>query len=370
MGGSGSVNKKQDSQCQTDIGLFEEYLARSRSERVGSSLRSRTSNGRSSEGAQRCGSDSSINSDEIFLSLPANNPRERRGLYKTSPIHGDRSPLLNESETPDKCYGNSLVATLEPYGHTIMSDHQDIPPRVKSVSPYHTKHDTNNINYNADIQMECKSTFLQNPSPRALRGSSDPVVQPNFLNGPYITDTGSASAESAYRLKPDGSALYGRRHSDNSPLIKISNPDRVPHRRYTTPNRKPACVDQSQTESSQPLLARHSADVCNSSPVYFAHTDRHSDNNLGSFLAPESTRGMTELPPEINVPTCAFTQNPLGAPSLNSLGHISNVPSPDSTISTGLSKLDEEEVSMISFHSYLKSRGVDLDMSSVQSSDV
>ncbi|OWF48826.1 metabotropic glutamate receptor 1-like [Mizuhopecten yessoensis] len=366
-------NKKQDSQCQTDNGMFEEYLARSRSDRVGSSLRSRASTGRNSEGAQRCGSDSSINSDEIFLSLPPNNAHERRGMYKTSPIHGDRSPLLNESVTPDKCYGNSLVATLEPYGHTIMSDYQrqDVPPRVKSVSPYNTVYD--NAHSNPDHRIECSANTFLHPSPKPLRGSSDPVFQPRFSNGPFLTATVSAPLGSTYQLKPDESSLYGRRHSDNSALIMISNPETVvsnPQRRYTTPNRRPLPqCDQTQTEACEPLLERDSSDLCNSSPVYFSHSDCIRDSRL---LPPDRKADYIKLPPEKHVSSSALTPIPAGAPGLNSYRPTSSAtsPSPDSTMSTGLGKLEEEEVSMISFHSYLKSRGVDLDMSSVQSSDV
>lgn len=372
-GATASGNKKQDSQCQTDTMMFEEYLARSRSDRVGSSIRSRASTGKNSEGAQRCESDSSINSDEIFLSLPANNAHERRGMYKTSPIHGDRSPLLSDREIQDKCYGNNFVATLEPYGHTIMSDYQrqEVPPRVKSVSPYNTRYDNAYSKHNH--HNDCSTNAFLHPSPKAVRDPADQVFQPRFSNGPFLTATVSAPLGNTYQLKPDESSLYGRRHSENSALIKIDNAETVlpiSQGRNATPNRRSVTkCDRSHLEANEPLLDGHSLDMANSSPVYFSHVDCLKDSRL---ITPNSNVDLIKLAPEKHVPASAFNLAPVEAPSLNSNGPVNSAtcPSPESVVSTGLSQLEEEEVSMISFHSYLKSHGVDLDMSSVQSSDV
>jgi len=382
--------KKQDMQCQTESDMFESYLIRSTSQQKKSSLRRRPLNGRNGNG-NKCDSDSSIDSDEIFLSLPPADPREKRGMYKTpSPAHhSDKSPLLNARDTAECSYNTDGT------GVTYKNEMNDSYNFTSNFQKQNNPRDKNLISHSSPYRMtddlQISAGHMQpyhssNCSPTTTQSSPLPVgILPcnhSHINGPYSCSPAAnkyqVQSGEMYQLRPNESELYGRRHSEkfeqvadkNSPSIKRrnTNPDRRSPRQYKYNDRPQTYPEHSHQTSEQPLCRQNCgrqeiADIHKCSPC---QTDNR-DGDETSWIIPSPPSAFKSQFPEVlqGRPTNVIHQT-----SGSARGQTTVSLSPDDTVASGLNRLEEEEVSMISFQAYLKNHGLDLDMSSVQSSDV
>lgn len=367
--------RKQDNECQTDDVLFQAYLKSSsiRRRRPSTSSKKSFSDHRSIQ----CHSESSIDSDEIFLSLPTSGGKEERGMFKTSPNFSDRSPLISQNQLRERQNGRRDQASNGSYNY--VTDIQLHNERDKD----HVIYPSNKISVKQLVKPDMEvynnlNKFSQRPlnAPCVLPDMSPNAVQPIGLtvfaeNGPCVKMKNASNPE--FSLKPAESALYNRRHSENSHNSSKDDNSSCNYRRYTVnSSNKPSNIKRRNGSNNsvseiQPLLSP------NCLQTYQPFVDHQ-----------RSRRGSKEM----CIRQCAFdADSVLGSPPSiqnvdSSIIHPlinldAHVTPPNNTIvsmeniqSLGLNELDEEEVSMISFQNYLKERGVQLDMSSVQSSEV
>jgi hypothetical protein len=314
---------KQDSECQTDAELYENYIARS-------SVRRRRNKNTCHE------SNGSINSDEIFLSLPVSDSTENRGMYRLSPRYSDRSPLLGgyESSLDEERRGE------EPY----------YP--LNNLSNIHVPNDS--IPTNIPFKSQPLHSLVEH-EPLSLKRTDDPYVISNRNSrDPYYSSINVSDEVSAKRI-------------ENGHLIQIDD----------VPLQNNKFLSQSKSPSS---LKIDNSDLYNrrQHPYPVVAAEKSLDKSRYPFPPTQTKKTMNTVSPVMEDMVCNCTNHDsipeqyLGSrPSVvsNTLSTDSSVP-PEDMAAFGIEKLDEEEVSMLSFRDYMKNRGIDLDMSDVQSSEV
>ncbi|XP_061169188.1 metabotropic glutamate receptor 5-like [Saccostrea echinata] len=314
---------KQDSECQTDAEWLEHFVAKS-------SVRRRKPDKNCHE------SDGSINSDEIFLSLPVSDSTENRGMYRLSPRHSDRSPLLggydSALEEENKEEHNFPLNNLS----NIHVEDNAIPSVIPFKSqPLHSLNEREPFNVNRIDNSRVKFTTRNSRDPLYSHiNISDDVPRKVNENGhliqiedvPLLNKNSVSQRRSPPTLKIDDSDLYRRRQQNHPVVVEEKSLDKG---RYPLP----LMLNQMTKNSVYPLKE-----------------DSHC-NCANHDVIPE--QHLRQRPSVVS----------------NTLSSGSSVSVEDMT-GFDIHKLEEEEVSMLSFRDYMKNRGIDLDMSDVQSSEV
>lgn len=314
---------KQDSECQTDAELYENYVARS-------SVRRRRTKDTCHE------SNGSINSDEIFLSLPISDSTENRGMYRLSPRYSDRSPLLGgyESSLEEERRGEEPYFPLNNLSN-IHAPNDTIPSDIPFKSqPLHSLVEHESL----PLRRTDDSYIISNRNSRdhyySPINAADEVVEKRIENGHLvqIDDYPSHNSKFLSQSNPPSS-------------LKLDNSDLYNRRQHPYPI---VAAEKSLDKSRYPLPPTQAKKAMNTvSPL---REEMHC-NCTNYDAIPEQY--LKSRPSVVS----------------NTLSTDSSVP-PEDMAAFGIQKLDEEEVSMLSFRDYMKNRGIDLDMSDVQSSEV
>ena len=377
--------KKTDSQSQTENDLFEKYVADIKDNKSSTSLRRRNvknmGTSRELEPLNRSGSDSSINSDEIFLSLPVNGRGDKKNVYRASPGDSDRSIVVDTDSTMDHIHSLSS----SPYNcdvHpscVVMATHNQLHPShiqqqfpnnrsVFTASPVALQQPHIKAPHGCSTYSE--PTFIQQPIPNFQISSIPPPFNQANIQAPQQTEpfvSYNQFPNAKYNLRQDESGLYSRRQGNNNhdDAVELSHRSQQPHKNIIKPHVQPSngqnVYFNNPNNLGKNLIDDHSPS-CGSV--------RGQDyNDVTNYHSGDSDSGFRSLPHFQHLPSNSSGGSNRVGNNLAMHRRTSSLSS-EETAQLGLNQLDEEEVSMMSFHNYLKNHGVDLDMSNVQSSDV
>lgn len=309
---------KQDSGCQTEADFY--FVSRSSVRRRKAGHACDDSNG-------------SINSDEFFLSLPVSDSTEHRGMYRLSPRHSDRSPLLGgyDSSLDDDRKGEDSYSPLNNLSNILV--HENI--------------------ISAEVPFNSQSLHPRRDAIPLKRTDESYVTSQKkssecYHHNPYNnTDSSIKLMENGHLIQIDHVPLQNNSfapHTKSPPTLQIAYSDLYKRRQLPQPTR----IEEKSLDKSRNQFASKQNKTC-VMPVN--PVDGHCN-----------CRAYDVIPEPHSVPR---------GPSV-----VSNTLSTGSTVSAeemlgfGNHQLEEEEVSMLSFRDYMKNRGINLDLSDVQSSEV
>lgn len=376
-----SGNHRQDSESQTDQDLFHAYVSsdgilhRKLSNQPLEHLRH-----------SRHDSESSINSDEIFLSHPPSSAQERRQMCSKTSQSDDTSPLLtNEEESCKLMYDDCPNSYQSANNKGKHSNGENLllyaPPEVSSNEK--TELYLHHMNKVKDAN---QGFFLDQKKKKSQ--STKEHLPVNYNSGKQETDECVS-----FLLQPTSSALYARRIKDtdikqrehqhtnlnnvmsgnyqpdassqdhfspcSSKIIKTNR--RQSPKSYTYQNNESIAENENFQITQHPSLIYGSS----SSPVYYSN---ELASSLGSqSLTPSDSQSSTLKRHNIDNGKESSKEGHLLSDcedSYNVQAFLGKVRTPSET------KSDTDNASMLSFKTYMKKRGIELDISSIKSSQV
>lgn len=312
---------KQDCGCQTDADLSDNLIYRS-------SIRRRRTGNVCHE------SNGSINSDEIFLSLPVSDSTDHRGVYRLSPRHSDRSPLLGgyDSSLEGDRKGEDFYFPMNNLSNVLVHENvlAEVPFKSESLHP---------LNKREPLPIKRTDDSYAGISIKYSSESIDSKVKNNNDESEKLLENGHLVQIDEIPLNNSNSCTFHK----SPPTLKIGYSDLYKRRQFP----HPVIVEEKSLDKSRYPFSKM---------------------QQKTFVSP--------LPQTGHCINCVITDaipGQVSRPKLSMTSYTSSAASSasaDDVASYGIQKLEEEEVSMLSFRDYMKNRGIDLDMSDVQSSEV
>ncbi|XP_071135606.1 metabotropic glutamate receptor 1-like [Mytilus edulis] len=376
-----SGNHRQDSESQTDQDLFHAYVS-------SDGILHRKLSNQPLEHLRhgRHDSESSINSDEIFLSHPPSSAQERRQMCSKTSQSDDTSPLLtNEEESCKLMYDdcpNSYQSANNKGKHSngenlLLYAPLEVSSNEKTELYLHHMNKVKDAN---------QGFFLDQKKKKSQ--STKEHLPVNYNSGKQETDECVS-----FLLQPTSSALYARRIKDtdikqrehqhtnlnnvmsgnyqpdassqdhfspcSSKIIKTNR--RQSPKSYTYQNNESIAENENFQITQHPSLIYGSS----SSPVYYSN---ELASSLGSqSLTPSDSQSSTLKRHNIDNGKESSKEGYLLSDcedSYNVQAFLGKVRTPSET------KSDTDNASMLSFKTYMKKRGIELDISSIKSSQV
>lgn len=378
-----SGNHRQDSESQTDQDLFHAYVS-------SDGIRHRKLSNQQLENLRhgRHDSESSINSDEIFLSHPPSSAQERRQMCSKTSQSDDTSPLLTNEEESCKlmyndCPNNYQSANNK--GKHSNGEHLLLyaPPEVSSNEK--TELYLHHMNKVKDAN---QGFFLDQKKKKSQ--STKEHLPVNYNSGKQETDECVS-----FLLQPTSSALYARRIKDtdtklrdhqhtnsNNVMSGAYQPDVSSHDPFSPCTSKITKTNQRQSPKSHTYqnnesiaenenfqISQHSSLMhgSSSSPVYYSNELASSLGFESQSLTPSESQSSTLKRHNIDNGTESSKEGHLLSDcedSYNVQAFLGKDRTPSET------KSDTDNASMLSFKTYMKKRGIELDISSIKSSQV
>jgi hypothetical protein len=406
---------RQDSECQTDQDMYHVYVTKE-------CVRHRKSSKSSNQTKHtRHDSDSSINSDDFFLSHPPSSAQERRKMCNKNSQSEDTSPLLGNETVDDMCKirsvnddysynyitpnnknktadGGALLLYASPevssnekaelYLHHV-NKIKDANQGISNTSTYPTAVELLPVvNQIEKPESQESVSFLLQPTSSALYArrvkdidSKQTDDRQSTLNNvmldtyqrpitPY-SNAISPAAQSGNRMEStswQGTQISNRLSQGSQPLNKnnetVQNPYSVRETVQVTPNEQKYQTFGTQTQSEEAYHNTRSS-ACNSKEFASA---------LGFTAQTLSSSGSKSTNPKVLNTDVQFSKHKMTDGhsanefedncDLHRLSFSGGGKSPSDT------KSDTDNASIQSFKTYMKKRGIEIDMSSIKSSQV
>lgn len=312
---------KQDCGCQTDADLSDNLIYRS-------SIRRRRTGNVCHE------SNGSINSDEIFLSLPVSDSTDHRGVYRLSPRHSDRSPLLGgyDSSLEGDRKGEDFYFPMNNLSNVLVHENvlAEVPFKSESLHP---------LNKREPLPIKRTDDSYAGISIKYSSESIDSKVKNNNDESEKLLENGHLVQIDEIPLNNSNSCTFHK----SPPTLKIGYSDLYKRRQFP----HPVIVEEKSLDKSRYPFSKMQQKT-------FVSPLQQTGHCINCVIT-------DAIPGQVSRPKLSMTSYTSSAASSASA---------DDVASYGIQKLEEEEVSMLSFRDYMKNRGIDLDMSDVQSSEV
>lgn len=399
---------RQDSECQTDHELYQAFV-------LNDGVRQRKLSNHPLECIRqdRHDSDSSINSDEIFLSHPPSSAQERRQMCSKNSQSDDTSPLLgNENEDESvKVRSNTNEysqnfcmkhlkrksingATIKSYSPPEVSSNEKTELYLHHVSKIKDCNKANTSGQGAVISPTCSAKDKTFPV------SQNPEVHENI----------------SFLLQPSSSALYARRLRE-SEVRRQDDLSSYLNNSYDKYQKPTNLFGTNQGQNKSPFQDAFHQNSSFSNVESFPKTLKGHNDQSSPCLTPESSkmnplsneqrtqqfeskRNQTyHIVPSNNSSNQCPTTSGYTSQDLNPQNSSSQTPvlytADNQTIDRGKvrssftdyedcdlhtytsnrkspseTKSDTDNASILSFKTYMKKRGIELDISSIKSSQV